>query len=93
MQEAEEDVQDKSNDASPNIIDQVEDVSDDEKKQDEDRYMLDIPLVDDPNEQEEGDEENDANYEENSGEMPEAIQNFDAAKELKAPSTGNTATL
>ena len=52
--------------------------------------MFNTPLVDDQKEQEEDDEENDANDEENSGEMPKAIQNSDATKELKAPSTGNT---
>ena len=55
--------------------------------------MFDITPVDNQNGQEEDDEENDANDEENSSEIPKAIQNSDASKELKAPSTGNTATL
>ncbi|XP_050909167.1 uncharacterized protein LOC127122938 [Lathyrus oleraceus] len=77
-------------DGAEDILDQAEDVSNDEKEQDEDRSMFYIPPVDDQNEHEEDDEENDANDEENSGEMPKAIQSSDAAKELKAPSNGNT---
>ncbi|XP_050890244.1 uncharacterized protein LOC127095619 [Lathyrus oleraceus] len=56
MQEVKEDVKEKSNDASPDILDQVEDVSNDEEEQDEDLSMFDIPPVDDQNEQEEDDE-------------------------------------
>ncbi|XP_050890116.1 uncharacterized protein LOC127095477 [Lathyrus oleraceus] len=51
MQDAEEDIQDKSNDASPDILDQVKDVPDDEEEQDEDRSMFDIPPIDNQNEQ------------------------------------------
>lgn len=93
MQEADEYVKEKLNDAFPYILDQIEDVSDDEEEQHEDRSMFDIPSVDNKNEQEEDDEENDANDEENSGEIPKAIQNSDAAKELKAHSTGNIVAL
>ncbi|XP_050876145.1 uncharacterized protein LOC127079819 [Lathyrus oleraceus] len=65
--EAEEDVQEKSNDASPDIPHQARDISDDEEEHDKDQYMLDIPSADDQNEQEEDDEENDANDEGRSG--------------------------
>ncbi|XP_050915494.1 uncharacterized protein LOC127130548 [Lathyrus oleraceus] len=90
MQEEKVDVQDKLNDDLPDILDQAEDVSDDEEEQDEDRSMFDIPPVDDQNEQEEDDKENNISDEENSGEIPKAIQNSNVSKELKAPSTSNT---
>lgn len=93
MQEVEENVQDKWNDALPDIFDQFKDVSDDEEEQDEYLSMFDIPPVDDQNEQEEDDEENDENDEDNSGEIPKAIQNFDPGKELKAHSAGNIVAL
>lgn len=55
--------------------------------------MLDIPLVDDRNKQEEGDEENDTDDKEKSDGIHEAVQTSDAAKKLNAPLTGNNASL